>query len=128
MNFQLEMAPITGSPSESFSPSSSETVDLLRQILEVQREQLTHLRAVHDNNARWRAFLARWQSDFPDLSEACKEAVPSLERTYVNLISELTDRLSSQDGDDPLDTDFALREFLDLYGMRFAQLGTILNL
>ncbi|HEV3236247.1 MAG TPA: hypothetical protein VGZ25_04630 [Gemmataceae bacterium] len=128
MNFQLEMAPITGSPADSITLSNAESVDLLRQILEVQREQLTHLRAVHDNNARWRAFLARWQSDFPNLSEACKEAVPSLERTYVNLISELTDRLSSQDDDDPLDTDFALREFLDLYGMRLAQLGTILNL
>jgi hypothetical protein len=128
MNFQLEMAPIAGGPADAITLSNAESVDLLRQILEVQREQLTHLRAVHDNNARWRAFLARWQSDFPDLSEACKEAVPSLERTYVNLISELTDRLSSQDGDDPLDTDFALREFLDLYGMRLAQLGTILNL
>jgi hypothetical protein len=128
MNFQLEMAPIAGSPADAVTLSNAESVDLLRQILEVQREQLTHLRAVHDNNARWRAFLARWQSDFPDLSEACKEAVPSLERTYVNLISELTDRLSGQDGDDNLDTDFALREFLDLYGMRLAQLGTILNL
>jgi len=128
MNFQLEMAPIAGSPADAITLSNAESVDLLRQILEVQREQLTHLRAVHDNNARWRAFLARWQSDFPNLSEACKEAVPSLERTYVNLISELTDRLSGQDGDEPLDTDFALREFLDLYGMRLAQLGTILNL
>jgi hypothetical protein len=128
MNFQLEMAPITGSPSESFSPSSSETVDLLRQILEVQREQLTHLRAVHDNNARWRAFLSRWQVDFPDLSDACRQAVPSLERTYVNLISELTGRLCNDGDDDSLDSDFALREFLDLYGMRLAQLGTILNL
>ena len=27
-----------------------------------------------------------------------------------------------------LDTDFALQEFLDKYGMRLAQLGTILNL
>jgi hypothetical protein len=128
MNFQLEMAPITGSPSDSISMANVESVDLLRQILEVQREQLTHLRAVHDNNARWRAFLSRWQSDFPDLSDACKGAVPALERTYVNLISELTSRLSSDDDEDSLDTDFALREFLDLYGMRLAQLGTILNL
>ncbi|MFL5244960.1 MAG: hypothetical protein ACJ8FY_22895 [Gemmataceae bacterium] len=128
MNFQLEMAPITGSPSDSYSSSSPEIADLLRQILEVQREQLTHLRVVHDSNARWRAFLSRWQIDFPDLSDACRHAVPALERTYVNLISELTGRLCNDGEDDSLDSEFALREFLDLYGMRLAQLGTILNL
>ena len=33
-----------------------------------------------------------------------------------------------EEGDDALDTDFALQEFLDRYGTRLAQLGTILNL
>src|SRR5258708_11192966 len=100
MILQLEMAPITGSPSESFSPSSSETVDLLRQILEGQREQLTHLLAVHDNNARWRAFLSRWHVDFPDLSDACRQAEPSLQPTYVHLIFVLTGPLCNHSRDD----------------------------
>ena len=33
-----------------------------------------------------------------------------------------------QNGNGALDNDFALQEFLDRYGMRLAQLGTILNL
>jgi len=49
-----------------------------------------------------------------------------LERTYGRLIAEMADRLN--DDDDGLDNDFALQEFLDRYGMRLAQLGTILNL
>lgn len=109
---------------------ASETVELLRQILEVQREQLNYLRAsaaAHDMGARWRAFLARWQQDFPDLAEACRKSLPILERSYGKLLAELTERLS-QDGDDALDNDFALQEFLDRYGMRLAQLGSILNL
>jgi hypothetical protein len=94
----------------------------------VQREQLAQQRAAaaaHDMTARWKAFLARWQHEFPDLSEGCRRAVPLLERSYGQMISDLTDRLSDEDA---LDNDFALQEFLDRYGMRLAQLGTILNL
>jgi hypothetical protein len=108
----------------------SSTEELLRQILAVQREQLTHLQAAtaaHDMSSRWRAFLARWREDFSDLPDACRQSVPILERTYGKLLMELTDHLC-QNGNDALDNDFALQEFLDRYGMRLAQLGTILNL
>jgi hypothetical protein len=104
-------------------------VDLLRQILEVQREQLAYSRAAaaaHDMAGRWRSFLSRWQQEFPGLSESCRKALPQLERCYGQLIRDLTDRLN--DDDASLDNDFALQEFLDRYGMRLAQLGTILNL
>jgi hypothetical protein len=103
-------------------------VDLLRQILEVQREQLAYARAAaaaHDMTSRWRAFLARWQNDFPDLSDGCRKAMPQLERCYGQLISDLTERLGDEDA---LDSDFGIQDFLDRYGMRLAQLGTILNL
>jgi hypothetical protein len=97
-------------------------------MLEVQREQLTYQRtaaAAHDMTARWRAFLSRWNHEFPGLSEACKRAMPLLEKCYGQMINDLTERLSDEDA---LDSDFAVQEFLDRYGMRLAQLGTILNL
>jgi hypothetical protein len=75
--------------------------------------------------ARWRAYLARWQEEFPGLAEGCRKAMPHLERCYGQLITDLTERLSEDEG---VDNDFALQEFLDRYGMRLAQLGTILNL
>jgi hypothetical protein len=104
-------------------------VDLLRQILEVQREQLSYQRAAaaaHDTTARWRAFLSRWQQEFPDLAAACRKALPLLEKSYGQLIRDLAEKLNDEDSS--LDNDFALQEFLDRYGMRLAQLGTILNL
>ncbi len=76
--------------------------------------------------SRWRAFLNRWQTEFPDLGDGCRKCMPQLERAYRRMIVELTERLTGED--DPLDTDFALQDFLDRYGMRLAQLGTILNL
>jgi hypothetical protein len=130
MHFQIETNPLVLPNLELAPVSSPESVELLRQMLEVQREQLNQLRAqaaAHDMGARWRSFLARWQQDFPDLAEGCRKCLPILERSYGNLIAELTDRLG-QEGDEALDTDFALQEFLDRYGMRLAQLGSILNL
>ena len=132
MNFQIDVSSALPCPPVDPPASSAavpETVDLLRQILEVQREQLTYQRAAaaaHDMTARWRSFLSRWQQDFPDLAEGCRKALPHLERCYGQLIRDLTEKLT--DEDPSLDNDFALQEFLDRFGMRLAQLGTILNL
>ena len=130
MNFQIDVSSCTASaPQPAPNPgTSSEVVELLRQMLEVQREQLTYQRtaaAAHDMTARWRAFLSRWNHEFPGLSDACKRAMPLLEKCYGQMINDLTERLSDEDA---LDSDFAVQEFLDRYGMRLAQLGTILNL
>jgi hypothetical protein len=128
MNFQIDVTPPSAPPKPP--PPASEPVELLRQLVELQRQQLGFLQAIsaaHDAGARWRAFVNRWREDFPDLPGACREAVPVLERTYSKLMAELTENLREQ-GSDALDNDFALQEFLDRYGMRLAQLGTILNL
>jgi hypothetical protein len=132
MNFQIDVSSAVPCPSVEPPASSDgvpETVALLRQMLEVQREQLAYQRAAaaaHDATARWRAFLARWQNDFPELGEDCRKALPQLERCYGQLIHELTDKLNEDEHG--LDNEFALQEFLDRFGMRLAQLGTILNL
>jgi hypothetical protein len=131
MQFQFDVTPKPSAampPTNETSPAfSSETTDLLRQILEVQREQLALQKttaAAHDAGSRWRAFLARWQQDFPELPEACRHALPMLERSYGALIAELADHLRNNGG---LDNEFTLGEFLDRYGMRLSQLGTILS-
>ena len=133
MNFQIDvssaLAPSAAEPPIATAPPVPETVELLRQLLEVQREQLAQQRAAaaaHDMTARWRAFLNRWQQDFHALTDNCRRALPILERSYGRLIVELTDKLNEDA--DPLENDFILQEFLDRYGMRLAQLGTILNL
>ena len=134
MHFQFEMPPIVAPQVISSEIPAAvpvpESLDILRQILEIQREQLYHQRvatAAHDSQSRWRAFLSRWDETFPGLADGCRVSMPILERSYGKLIAELTDHLV-QSGDDALDNEFALQEFLDRFGMRIAQLGTILNL
>jgi hypothetical protein len=131
MNFVIEMTPPEGAipVAVPLSPAQ-ETVELLKQILEVQRDQVAQARLnspAHDGGARWRAFLSRWESDFPGLSDGCRQALPILERSYGYLIAQLTEFLN-EEGKDSLDNDFSLQEFLDRFGMRLVQLGTILNM
>ena len=133
MNFQIDVSSSLPQRAAEPLPAAPEhgpdLADLLRQILEVQREQLAYQRAAaaaHDMTARWRAYLSRWNEEFPDLSDSCKKAMPHLERVYGQMITDLSEKV--HDEDEGLDSEFAVQEFLDKYGMRLAQLGTILNL
>lgn len=131
MHFQFA---VTGPAASAAQPPALQSVpadalELLRQILEIQKEQLALTRAVvmaGDAGLRWRTFLARWHDEFPCLAGSCKEVLPQIERAYMELMNELTTRLS-EDGDG-IDTEFTLGEFLDRYGMKLGQLGTILHL
>jgi hypothetical protein len=103
-------------------------MELLRQILEVQREQLVHMQTTaRDASARWRALMARWREEFPGLSQVCREVLPTLERAHGSIISNLAEELREK-GSDALDSEFALQDFLDRYGLRLGQIGNILNL
>jgi hypothetical protein len=117
-----------------------ETVpDLLRQMLELQRdgfsqmlelqkEQLNHARATsQDNLSRWRNILTRWAEAYPEFAEHCKMAYPLMERSYVQMLANMVEELSQQ-GDDALDTEFTVQEFLDRYGMKIGQLSHLLGI
>lgn len=132
MHFQFNVA--SQATSASVTPESAplnlDLADILRQILETQREQLQLMRgqaASHDAGGKWRAFLERWKEDFSTLPAACKKVLPSLERAYMNLIADLAAHLDEQ-GEDCTGNEFALSEFLDRYGIRLHQLGSILTL
>ena len=94
-----------------------------------QQEQIGLLKAQianQDNGAKWRSFLSRWENEFPQIGVACKQALPILERTYLGLIRELTERVNAAEAAD-LDDEFVLGEFLDRFGIRLSQLGNILG-
>ena len=118
--------PVSANPPEANTPAA----ELLRQILEVQKQHLAHAQAwaaANDPGARWRALVARWRQDFPDLPDSCREVLPTLERAYGAILLSLVEELRQQ-GTDALDSEFAMQDFLDRYGMRLGQLGNILNL
>jgi hypothetical protein len=130
MSFQYVISSHNSNTPPPVGDGAAETAELLRQLLEVQKEQLNLQRAAaqaHDMGSRWKAYLSKWQNEFPELPEACRFALPILEKSYGAMIADLADHLK-QNGSEALDNDFALGDFLDRYGMRLSQLGTILSL
>lgn len=81
--------------------------------------------ANQDHLQRWRAFLTRWNGEFPDLGEQSKKSLPILERTYARMIQELLEKLADEE---IVDNDFAMQDLLERYGVRLSQLGTLINL
>jgi hypothetical protein len=145
MQFQFDIAPATPTPPAVPQQPLDASAELLRQLLELQRdsaaqqhdtlaqllaiqqEHLNHVRtAAQDAIARWRHLLSRWQADHPEFSDQCKQAYPVLEKAYVGMLVGMVDELAQQ-GDDALDNDFAVQEFLDRYGMRIGQLSHLLS-
>lgn len=106
----------------------TEQADLLRQLVALQQEQVALLKAQqasHDTSAKTRAFLARWEGEFPGLASTCRLAVPALERAYLALIREVAEKVAADP--EALADEFLLSEFLDRYGMRVAQMANILG-
>jgi len=114
------------------TPPGREAAQLLRQLVALQQEQVGLLKAQaasQDNGNRWRSFLARWAEEFPNIGGACKQSLPTLERAYLTLVRDLTDRvLANGDGEHgDLEDEFVMGEFLDRFGIRLGQLGNILG-
>jgi hypothetical protein len=109
--------------------SPAEISDLLRHLIDIQRDQhglLRGLLAAQDHGPKWKAFLSRWQAEFPDAGQSCKAVLPAVERAFLTTVKDVTDRLADSTADD-LENDFALGEFLDRYGTRLGQLAGIIN-
>ena len=99
-----------------------------RQLIELQKEQLAVLKAqqaANDSASRWRAFLARWAEEFPNVGQSTRAVLPLIERAYLAMIQELADKLRDEEAE--LGNEFGLGEFLDRYGVRLSQLGSILS-
>jgi hypothetical protein len=129
MNAPLYVTPPMVLPAPEPPTPAREIADLLRQLVGLQQEQIGLLKAQlagQDSGAKWRAFLGRWEEEFPQIGSACKQALPVLERTYLGLVRELTERVNAAEAAD-LDDEFVLGEFLDRFGIRLGQLGNILS-
>ena len=132
MHFQFEVAPATPARPEVPKPVPpvNPSLELLAKLVELQTQQVTLLReakANQDHLARWRALLGRWSDDFPGISKRCKQILPPLEKAYLELVTDLAERLHNEETDG-IENEFGLNEFLDRYGVRLSQLGTILGL
>jgi len=138
MQFQFGITPTTQTPVPPLIPLPESVPDLLKmmiqqqsdlltQILEVQREQFNFQRAsAQENVARWRQVLARWEKAHPEISKHSKATYPLVERAFIQLVATMLEEVAEQ-GDEALENEFALQEFIDRYAMKIGQLGQLLS-
>ena len=125
MNFQIDVSSnLSKLPAErpAVAPGNPEVVDLLRQLLDVQRAA-ADLSARGGGGPRHDLALARLPQPLADRIPRPGRRLPEVHAAararHRRMIVELTERLTGED--DPLDTDFALQDFLDRYGMRLCR-------
>ena len=102
---------------------------LLRQMLEVQRQQLDLSREMvqvnREQRARQGAELERWQAGHEDVLDACRETLGRLEQVHASLMGELASYVEDNH-ENLLEGDFSLSDFVDRFGPRLAHLNTML--
>jgi hypothetical protein len=111
----------------NWSPVPSPNADLLRELIEVQREQLSVLRsqqAATDERARWRGMHARHADDFPHLPGECRTVLPLVEKAYLSAVAQLTAELADPDADM---AEFQVTEMLDRHVPKLGQLWSVLT-
>lgn len=112
-------------------------VHLLKKIVENQDQQSRLLIALGNclnalyqtaaQNQQQAANTEAWKKAHPELSAKCQEALETLGRVQANFIGEIA-RQAIETEDSLLDSDFALRDFIDTYGMRLGQLNGMINM
>ncbi len=108
-------------------PPPSAATDLLRQLIDLQREHLEFVRnqqAAMDERQKWANFHGRWAGEYPDLPTLCKSVLPKVERAYMGLLKDVAEAVAAEDD---FDNEYTLAEFLDKYSVRIAQLGNLLG-
>lgn len=123
-------SPMLRLPNVAVPPGpSGASLELLQQLVELQREQNAILRAnqqAADEKTRWQNFFNRWSAEYPELPGRCKSTLPILERAYLDLLKEATDRLAEEDADERT-SEYALADFLDKFGVKLSQLGHMIG-
>lgn len=107
-----------------------EQIRLLREILAAQDRQNELLEElVNQLNAAQRqkaAELGQWKAANPHLARSCRRAAETLGRVQTEFL-ELMTREINENQENLLESDFALNEFVDRFGPRFAHLNGLVQ-
>lgn len=110
--------------------SGDENTALLRDVLNAQdrtNELLEELVGTMAGMQKQRASeLNQWREAHPYLANSCREAAEALSRVQVEFLDRMTEDINDA-GDDMLEGEFMLNEFVDRYGPRLAHLNGVIQ-
>ncbi len=107
----------------------SQTLDVQRQILQNQQQQLELAKEAaqitREQRSRQIAELERWQTGHEQVLDQCRESLGQLEQVHSALMGELVNHVA-ENHENLVDGEFALTDFVDRFGPRLAHLNTML--
>jgi hypothetical protein len=120
--------------STAFQPHASspreEQAELLRDILTAQdrtNDLLEELVNTMGATQRQRQTeLNQWRNAHPELATACRDAAEALTRVQIDFLDRMTFDINDS-GEDMVDGEFVLNEFIDRYGPRLAHLNGVIQ-
>jgi len=119
------------SGAQGSAEGNAEQTALLRELVVAQQksnELLGQLVALISQQQRQRAAeLKAWREANPKLADSCRRAAESLTKVHTEFLPSIASEAASS-GDDLLDSDYALGEFIDRYGPRLAHFNGIMQL
>jgi len=99
----------------------------IRDAQDRQNELLEELIHVMGTNQRQRASeLAQWKQANPHLAEDCRKAAQTLGRVQAEYLRKLTEEIS-ENGEELVDGEFLMNEFIDRFGPRLPHLHGMLQ-
>ena len=120
----------TGSPPQTVLSPREEHAELLRDVLAAQdrtnellEELVGTLSAAHKQRANE---LTQWRKANPELADGCRTAAEALSRVQVEYLDRMTEEINDT-GDELMDGEFFLNEFIDRYGPRLAHLNGVIQ-
>lgn len=105
---------------------SSEALDILRRLLVAQeRQNQLLIKLIQESQKKTQASGNEvWKKDNAGLSRRCSNASSKGNDIFTSMVENMVSDLESMEDDD---YNFALFEFVDKYGTRFQQFGSVLN-
>ncbi len=126
--FRIDVSADTAS--ESLGRSDVIQIELLRQLVAGQQRQnelLAEMAQVTVGMHKQRASeLQQWKDANPRLAKACRRAAESLNLAQTRFLETIAEEIEAN-GENLVDGEFMLHEFVDRFGPRLAHLNGVLQ-
>ena len=122
--------PRTDASNQSKIDANELIVQLLRQMVETQKREITLLEEISNHLSHGQkqrvAELNQWKEANPKLAESCRYATETLSKVQTQFLQNITAEVFENE-ESLNDSDFMLNEFVDRFGPRLAHLNGVLQ-
>lgn len=120
-----------GSPAGNDDSTGGNIAGLLQRMVTLQERQAELMEEMLQNQIsqqkQRQAELAAWRKANPALADKCRKAAEALSKVHTEFLDSIATEIDDS-GEDMIDSEFMLTEFVDRFGPRIAHLNGVLQM